>query len=441
MADQPASLWPFRWPVVNSGPSWSLPRVSMPDILSIQWDFPLDTWFYAGYAVDEAGDQYSVNLYFGRDADPANPLVQFATLGLGIGDQATGLYRHGNGNGVGCSEDLLFPATLTVPRATDSFFLLSFLGGIVGPVASMAYVGGAPVGMTGAVYSASFDGRSDDGEPLLLTLEIVDSLGTRMEGHSGYVGPLKDDQQGLYTYEIAQPRLTITGGSLTLGDKAVTLTGGNLWHDRQTYTSLPPPPAPPPSPPPPPGAKPKPDAPKQLAPLYRGNWIALVFDSGLSANLNVGWPPPDKPSPGDPDPKQWISGRAVGRPPGAGSSGNLYFADGADRYNGGAFLDGGSDDWDYDINIFDPDDPDSSPHWTSSSGTRNTYCLKWSIAFSDRLAHWHVPPVIYLVALVEGCEYTSTVGDGFWEGAVDIFADRECTRRIGHGFYEQMGYN
>ncbi len=431
MTDQAASLWPFRWPVVNPGPSWSVPRVAMPDILSVQWDFPLDTWFYAGYAVDQDGHQYSVNLYFGRDADPANPLVQFVTLGLGIGDEATGRYHHCNGNGVGCSESLIIPSTLTVPRATDSSFSLSFLGGMVGPTASMAYVGGAPVGLAGALYRAEVEGRSAEGEPMLLTLDIVDSLGSRMEGHSGYVGPLTEGEPGLYTYEVAQPRMTIKSGSLTLGDKTVQLTGGNLWHDRQTYTG----------PPPSAAAEAAPKSAKQLAPLYRGNWIALVFDSGLSANLNVEWPAPDKPKPGEPVRKQWISGRAVGRPPGSSSSGNLYFADGADRYNGGAFLDGSGDDWDYDINIFDPADPDASPHWTSASGTCNTYCTKWQIAFSDRLARWNVPPAIYLVALVEGCEYTSTVGDGFWEGAVDIFSDRECTNRIGHGFFEQMGYD
>jgi hypothetical protein len=431
-ASTTAPLWPFRWPVVNSGPSWSLPRVSMPDILSIQWDFSLDTWFYGGYATDSEGRHYSVNLYFGRNNDPENPLVQFVTLGVGIGDGETGIYHHCNGNGVGCSESALLPSALTVPRATDSSFQLSFLGGMAGPTGSMTYTGGEPVGMAGALYAAQVDGLSVAGEMMSLTLAITDGLGTRMEGHSGYVGPLKQGDGGLYTYEIAQPRLVITGGSLILGTKVVTLTAGNLWHDRQTYT-VPPPEA---------QTAAQTAAPKPLAPLYRGNWVTLYFNSGLTASLNVGWPEPE------PGAKQWISGRAVGVPPGDGSSGNLYFADGVDRYNGGAFLNGGGegDEWDYDINIFNPackDDPSQhSPHWQSSFGPGfNTYCTKWSVAFSDRLAHWNVPPMIYLVALVDGCEFTSTVGDCFWEGAVQIFSDHDCTQSIGFGFYEQMGYN
>ena len=63
----PAAAAPdFRWPVVNSGPSWSLPRIRMPDIFSIQWDFQIESWFYAGFVTDSAGNDYSVNLFFGR---------------------------------------------------------------------------------------------------------------------------------------------------------------------------------------------------------------------------------------------------------------------------------------------------------------------------------------------------------------------------------------
>jgi hypothetical protein len=403
----------------------------MPDILSVQWDFSLDTWFYAGSAVDESGNEYSINLYFARNTDPANPLMQFVTLGLGIGNKNTQAYHSCDSNGVGLSETALLPATLTVPRASDSSFSLTYVGGIAGPTGSMVYVGGAPVGMAGALYKAQAEGVDKAGLPVAIALDITDSLGTRMEGQSAYVGQRKEGDPGLYTYEVAQPCLTIEGGTLTIGSETVTLTGGNLWHDRQTYTG------------PPPTAAAEAGPPK-LAPLYRGNWIALVFDNGLTAGLNAVWP---APTPVDPR-KQWITGRSVGRPPEVGSSGNLYFPEGLDRYNGGAFLSGGGgtgptdpgdDDWDYDVNILDPSDSENSPHWTSPNG--NTYCTAWSIAFSERLAHWKVPPVVYLVALVGGCEHAATIGDSFWEGAVDIFEDRACTRRIGRGFFEQMGYD
>src|SRR6185436_7326155 len=98
------------------------------------------------------------------------------------------------------------------------------------------------------------------------------------------------------------------------------------------------------------------------------------------------------------------------------------------------------EEFDYDINIFDPADSGQSPHWQSPA-TGNVYCNKWQIALSSRLARWNVPPMVYVAALVPGCEYAPPAGRAFWEGAVHLFSDRDCTNRIGEGFVEQMGYN
>jgi hypothetical protein len=419
MASQtPSPPWPFRWPVVNPGPSWSCPRVSMPDIFSIQWNMPLDTWFYAGHASDANGVEYSLNLYFARGFAPTatDPLNQWVSLGIGVGNAGTGAYHMCTAHGSGASELPGTNADLYVPPASDSAYLLQFSGGDPAATGSMAYSGGASMGIKGATYAASAQGTSSTGEAMALELQLTDHLGTKMEGMSGWVGP---------TYEIAQPRLLITGGTLTIGGATVQLIRGSLWHDRQTYTS--PPPA---GGAPPPGTKP---APK---PLYLGNWMVLLFADGLTADVNVNWPKASVPG------TQWMMGRALDQPP-VGGTGNLYFADGADRYNGGAFLQGIGDteeDFDYDVNIFDPADPNQSPHW-SSPVTGNVYCNKWQIAFSPRLARWNVPPIVYLAALVPGCEYAPPGGAAFWEGAVHLFSDRACTNRIGEGFVEQMGYN
>jgi hypothetical protein len=414
----PPPPWPFRWPVVNPGPSWSVPRVRMPDIFSIQPDFPLDTWFYAGHASDADGNDYSLNLYFARGFDPLDPTGQFVSLGIGVGSAATGDYQMCTAHGSGASDDPAKPLTLTVPPATDTSYSLLYDGGAGGAQGSMAYSGGASMGIKGALYQASASGTSATGLPMALTLDLVDDLGTKMEGMSAYVGP---------TYEVAQPRLLINGGTLTLGETVVQLIRGSLWHDRQTYTN-----------PPPTGAA----APTALAakaapkPLYLGNWVVILFWNGLSADLNTGWPKASVPG------TQWIVGRAVDKPPVFGT-GNLYFAAGADRYNGGAFLQGVGDseeDFDYDINIFNPAHPGQSPHWQSPV-TGHVYCNKWSVAFSPRLAQWKVPAQVYLAAFVPGCEYAPGDGSGFWEGAVHVFADRDCTNQIGEGFVEQMGYN
>lgn len=60
--------------------------------------------------------------------------------------------------------------------------------------------------------------------------------------------------------------------------------------------------------------------------------------------------------------------------------------------------------------------------------------------FADTLAQPGVPKEVYLVALVDGCKNPLTGSTPFWEDAVRVYADRDCTQRIGYGFAE-MGYN
>ena len=97
--------------------------------------------------------------------------------------------------------------------------------------------------------------------------------------------------------------------------------------------------------------------------------------------------------------------------------------------------------WDFDVNLFDPGEPGRSPHWQSSDGPKNTYGTKWSVRFSERVQSWGVPPMVYLVALVESCENSLQGSVPFWEGAVRVYKDAACTEAIGYGFVEQMGYN
>lgn len=116
---------------------------------------------------------------------------------------------------------------------------------------------------------------------------------------------------------------------------------------------------------------------------------------------------------------------------------------GTDRYTDGAFLLGSNTDpatdWDFDVNILNPQDPQSSPHWQSPAGM--TYGLAWSVRFSSRLAQWGIPGEVYLRAIVEPCENQLAGSLPFWEGAVHVYADSGCTQLIGYGFAEQMGYN
>jgi hypothetical protein len=435
----PFAIYPYRWPIVNSGNSWSVPRISMPGFYSIQWDFQIDSWYYVGHLVDAAGNEYSFNLIVGRNSlSGRNRSPQMAYLGVGLGSTALGTYLSCLGYGIDVSDDPLRPAALTVPPAGDFAYDVLFKSSFTDTKARIRYTGGSPVGIAGATYRIDLYGTSADQtkQPIRLTVELIDRRGTLLEGSSGCVAPLEETASGVFTYEIAQPQLEVTGGSLRLASGEVKLTGGNLWHDRQAYTYSPhaaPPPAPT-------GASLEEmlkAAPSKGGNLYRGAWIGLKFDNGNSMLVTPQWGEVDTPG------QQWVSGRAVHRPP-VGGYGNLFLPlESPYHYNGGALLLGGSpgkEDWDFDLNIFNPDDPEASPHWQSPvSG--NVYATKWSLKFSPALAQWDVPGEVFLEALVQDCENSLLGSNPFWEGAVRIFADRECTRLIGHGFAEQMGYN
>ena len=431
----PFKIYPYHWPVINPGNSWAVPRIAMPQFFSIQWDYAIDSWYYIGHCIDDAGDSYSFNLIVGRRAlRGRNPVPQMAYLSLGVGSHAAQKYYASFGYGLDVSDDATRPAALILPPVTDFSFDILFTPLVSDTKARIRYTGGAPVGIEGATYRIDCAGTSESRDALSLGIDLKDERGTRLEGASGCVEPPNETDKGVFTYEVAQPRLTITGGTLAIGDRKVKLVGGNLWHDRQAYTLSPygggflPG-----------GGASTEELVKQAstATLYRGMWIALTLDNGVSMLVTPQWGEVTEKG------QQWISGRAVNRPP-AGGYGNLFLPPNVDRYNGGALLSGGDadgNDWDFDVNIFDPKNPSDSPHWQSRVDNHNVYGTKWAITFSDRLAHWNVPKEIFVVALVESCENSLAGSSRFWEGAARLYADRACTQPIGYGFVEQMGYN
>jgi hypothetical protein len=442
----PYQIYPYHWPVINPGNSWAVPRIAMPQFFSIQWDYAIDSWYYIGHGIDDAGDSYSFNLIVGRRAlRGRNPVPQMAYLALGVGSHAAQKFYASFGYGLDVSDDPTHPAALILPPVTDFSFDILFtpLPPFSDTKARIRYTGGAPVGIAGATYRIDCAGTSKGGDALSLGLDLKDERGTMLEGASGCVEPPNETDKGVFTYEVAQPRLTITGGTLAIGARKVNLVGGSLWHDRQAYTLSPygggflP------------GAGTTEDmvtqASKEVATLYRGMWIALTLDSGISMLVTPQWAPVTDwiKDPIKAKGQQWVSGRAVKRPP-TGGYGNLFLPPNADRYNGGALLSGGSasdNDWDFDVNIFDPQNPQDSPHWQSPDYDNNVYGTKWAITFSDRLGHWGVPKEIFVVALVDSCENTLAGSSPFWEGAARLYSDRACTQPIGYGFVEQMGYN
>jgi hypothetical protein len=137
---------------------------------------------------------------------------------------------------------------------------------------------------------------------------------------------------------------------------------------------------------------------------------------------------------------------AVGRPPQNGF-GNLYCKLGRESFskNGGQPLRPRfsltNDDWDYDVNILTPDEPETSPHWTSPR-TRQTYATAWRIDFAPWLLEYGIPGTVYAYAVSDTCEIVLLSKKGaFFEGAAILYSDKQRTQRLGHVFVEQMGFN
>jgi len=429
MADDPFSIFPYRWPLENSGNSWSAPRIRMPDFFGFQLDMQQDSWVYDGHGVDTSGRLWHLFFTFGRMSFGSRALAGQPVYVVGAAGPAGSMEpvtRYGFGLGI--SEDPSVPASLLVQRATDSLYDVLFTPQAGTARLRVRYVGGNAVGLRGSRYRLDFEDSPAGGEAVRISLDLTDEYGTKLEGDSGYVAPA-EGQPGLYTYEVTQPRLRLESGVVAIGREETVLTSGMFWHDRQAYTLSP-------------GDSGGNGAPVDASAaetakparysLYRGNWIALTFLNGISGVLAPMWPKVDAPH------EQWIVGSKVKRPP-IGGYGNLYFPEELDFRNGGMRLKALGPDPDFDVNIFDPDDPSKSPTWSGEDHV--VYGTQWQIGFSEAVTALGIPATVYVKALIPGCRIAFPAQNSFYEGAAEIYSDRECRHVIGHAFVEQMGYN
>ena len=84
---------------------------------------------------------------------------------------------------------------------------------------------------------------------------------------------------------------------------------------------------------------------------------------------------------------------------------------------------------DFDLNIYDPSSPSTSPHWTSPA-SGHTYCSKWILEIGG---------TPYTVTAINPGSEVNLVGSYFFEGETTV-SDAKGNR-VGHLFMEQMGYN
>jgi hypothetical protein len=450
------------FPPIYPGPSWNVPRVSLPGLFGMQPQFTEEWWYYVGTVYDEEGTAFSLQIQIIRAGE-----IGYGITGIGYRDGDNSCYISGQGFGLGAgysSDSKTFPSVV-VPPVSDKFYSASFVPGLDlgGPLGlsiatdsrwKFEYLSDAsnkhPLGHVGSKYSIEAHGqgyKNGDVKKLdcsySILLNVEDQRGTVMEGISGYVGPemfAGGNADAPASYECAQPHLKIQTGTLVIDGKTHNINKGYLWLDRQMVDSKPTGN----------GTKSinKEDAEKPtnaeelksylaknpIAPksLYLGDWMSFVLDNGIIIVLAEFW---QKPKPGE---KQWITGTKVGKPP-LNGFGNLYFPldTKTPPMNGGMGLRSG---WDFEVNILYPKDPQNSPHWKSPiSG--NTYATAWQIDFAPRFTKYGIPEKLYVFAICENCEILPPLGGAFFEGAALVYADKEKTQPLGHVFVEQMGFN
>jgi hypothetical protein len=436
-ATQPSSS-PFYWPL-DPGPSWNVPRISLPGCMGVLTQYQTEWWYYVGHAVSAGGEELSLQFEFLRAALDGGSLEGQVVAGLvGIGTRSTGSYLWAPAYGFSVADQIGMLGTLTVLPASDAQYSLEFAP-LLGTRLSVAYTGGGPLATVGSTYRLTASGE-DAGTPFTADLSFTDRRGLVMEGSSGFVGPgmfSGGGGLGAGSYEFAQPRLEITGGTVEIGGVTHTLVGGMLWCDRQALTN----PTPPSSLPEGEIDRARPDLAlaKASSALYRGSWLAVTLHNGVSLALATFWQPPAVPDMH----LQWVTGTRVGRPP-LGGFGTVYLPGGGSfaGRNGGQPIQGADayGTHDFDVNILDPRRGDQSPHWQSTA-SGHTYSTGWWLSFDPRLSALGVPENLYLRAVVDGCENLLPLTSGFWEGAANIYATREGGEPIGHAFVEQMGYD
>lgn len=464
------------FPSLNPGPSWNVPRVSLPGLFGMQSQFQQEWWYYVGTVYSISGKAFSLQIQILRATISQPFQIGYGITGIGWKDEDESYYISGQGFGLGAAETLLTLPSVLVPPVNDYAYSASMvpLLEITGRSSDLLndihlnfpfpkgwdgwkfeYLpnqsGRNPVGSIGSVYSISAHGigyktSANNGgtaeSAYRISLTVEDKRGMVMEGVSGYVGPdmFPNGGDAPASYECAQPFLNIqSGGSLEIDGETHVIEKGYLWLDRQMVVTeensssekiaVPG------------NAEELKEFLLQKAPspksLYLGDWMGFVLDNGVSIVLAEFW---QKSVP------QWITGTKTGHPPKRGF-GNLYFKIDGDApvANGGMALrpklELGSDDWDYDVNILCPGEPEKSPHWQSPLSGQ-TYATAWQIDFAHGLSGYGLPETMYVFAVSDNCEIVMLSKKGaFFEGAALAYADKERKKFLGHVFVEQMGFN
>ena len=350
---------------------------SLPRVMGALSHFPMDWWFYGGWASDEANSkQFTIVLWSQRAVIEGGIFY-----GIGVKSSAstsdTAFFTNTDLVGVGrfpTPTSTSWSTSIDAAHATMSCKLTS-----------------GTLGLRGATYQVDMNDTTNN---VQASLKLKSSVGLVQEGPS-CIYP------GIDTIQFNMPAMTIQKGStVTIDGETTQLAQGNIWLDQQAVNKV-----------------------NIFKPLYIGNWLAITMDNQTSYTIQFLWPKREEKG------MQWIIRTDVGNPPTTQTAleyPSLLDWDGHTPIQGVNVL----EKEEVDLNILTPSDPENSPHWKSATnGNGNTYCTAWHLKLKDK--------VYKMVALVPGCEVW--LDTYFFEGTATLYDGNDV--EVGHVVVEQMGYN
>lgn len=363
---------------------------ALPGAMGPLWGFPVEWWYYGGWASDETGSQqFTIMMDACRLSQ--NQSLTIAGLLYGIGSassESTDCKFFSNfGGGFG-----KFP----LPTSTSWSISLETTEPIQSTM-NCKLISGV-LGLSGAKYQLEM---ADTTNEIAASLVLKDTFGMILEGGSGaYKG---HDEN---SYEFAMPSLKIEeGSSITLDGVKTALSKGSLWLDRQTDWK----------------SSKHGLGPGESKSLYIGNWLAVTMNDQTNYMFAFIWPPKKD---------QWIVGTKINPPVYPTRKIGIEYPalpswDEQSPVQGVNVLESTN----FDLNILKPDDPSESPHWNSpASGL--TYSTSWELRIKEK--------AFKVVALIPESEVKVGL-QAFFEGIAIVSDENGC--KVGRAFVEEMGYN
>ena len=380
---------------------------ALPGVMGPLWDFPIEWWYYVGWATDKTGSKQFTLLLKTFRVSAQEDGVTVAGLLYGIG-------VHSPDSGENSFTTHWAPGVGRFPAPTPTSWSTAFEVYLSKDIMSMmtCKLTSGTLGLPGALYQLDM---TDKTHKVAMSVSLRDTFGMVFEGASGAYNHASGS--GKDSFEFAMPSMAIQeGGTITLDGTRFEISKGSLWLDRQTVAG-------------PnghglkqalkqPGAG---DSPQQQ-PLYTGNWLAVNIKK-VWYMFAFFWPEKSQ---------QWIVGTKLNPPVYPKSKIGLEYPalthwDGYSPFQGVNVL----PQDDFDLNILDPNNPTLSPHWTSKAGHCHTYCSAWQLRIRDE---------VYAVkVLVPESEVNLGLSSYFFEGAATV--KDKSGDEVGHAFVEQMGYN